>query len=341
MLTIGFATEFYTLWDVDTQPTYFTDSYGTTHNTGSKSICTYIQNISRDLDKAQAQYPDAPLDENLRGQSRSFTFTKEVDLTPNILKFGKHIGKSIEDVVKIDFSYILWLIKDCSNRETRNLCKQLPEVVAYFNNIEAERKVIQDSLPLVQSGEIELLFNSNPNKTGGDLGFIQNNAQVVGELPNTLVWEPVNEFQSKTMTDWFTIEKAQSKIVASHVYKICRYKGESNFHLNGENFNTIEEARKSAEIQELVNDHSLQKHMVDTKFSPLVNMHYAVASIGEGNTILVFFNDVKEVGGFYPYNMGIINGKAMKLKGKILKVNIELIHTEMYSESVCQYVILK
>ncbi len=336
MLTIGFATEFYTLWDVENQPTYFTDSYGSTHKTGVKTICSYIKNVSTDLDKVKMLHPDLIIDENLRGKSSSFSFTKEEDLTPHILKFGKYSGKTIQDVSEIDFSYILWLIKECSNAETRKLCKELSLTVAHFEKIASEQKALQDSVPLIQSGEVEVLFNSNPNKLGMDLGFIQNNAQVIGELPTTLVWESVNE-QVSTNKDWFLIEKAMGK---SGLYRIARYRDNATFHINDENFDTIEEARKHAEVQELVNAHDLEKHMIDTKFAPLKKMHYAVASVGEGNTVLVFFNNVKEVNGMYPYNMGVINGKAMKLKGKTIKLNLTVLHTEMYSASACQYAII-
>lgn len=339
MNTIGFATEFYTLWDVTSEVTYFTDAYGNHHKSGVKTNYCYIKNVSTDLDKVKSLFPNTPINEELRGKSTSFFVTKEEDLTPHILKFGKYCGKTIQDVEKIEFTYILWLIKEARNPKTRDLCRELPSVVAYVEKIEAERKAIQDALPLIQDGEVELLFNSNPNKMGAELGFIQNNAQVIGEIPTTLVWESVNE-QVSTNKDWFTLEQAKCK-VDGRLYRITRYRDNKTFHIDGENFETIEEARKSAEIQELVNDHKLSQYMVDTKFAPLSKMYYAVASIGEGNTILVFFNDVKEVGGMYPYNMGIINGKAMKLKGKSIKVNIELIHTEMYSESVCQYVIIK
>ena len=119
MNTIGFATEFYTLWDVTSEATYFTDAYGNVHTTGSKTNYCYIKNVSTDLDKVKTLFPTAPIDENLRGKSNSFVVTKEEDTTPHILKFGRYIGRTIEDVANIDFNYIFYVIKEATNPKTR------------------------------------------------------------------------------------------------------------------------------------------------------------------------------------------------------------------------------
>ena len=100
MLKIGFATEFYTLWDVTTEPKYFTDSYGNHWLQGENTYFGYIQNISKDLSTVKTKYPDLEIDEDLRGKNRSWSRSTEEDLTPQILKFGKYYGKSIQEVPK-------------------------------------------------------------------------------------------------------------------------------------------------------------------------------------------------------------------------------------------------
>ncbi len=319
MKTIGFATEFYTLWDVDSQPTYFQDSYGTIHVTGVVTHYNYIKNISTDLDKVKQLYPNMPIDDSLKGKSRSFSTTKEEDTTPDILKFGKYKGQSIQDVSESDFGYILWLLENGYKR-TIDALKLLPKVIAHLAKIEREEKEMMDSYPVIQSGEVEIEFSSNPNRLGEELSAIYKRAKVLGDIPSTLTWNEVNAYENEKSKDWFTLEQSGS-------YKITRYKDSDFVSLDGHNYPTILEAKKAAEEQELSNKGLLSMFMKDTEFTPLLNMYYAIASVGEGNEITVFFNDVKSVSGMYPYNMGIINGKAMKVKGKKIKVNLNVIST--------------
>jgi len=75
---IGFATQFYTLWNVTKEDIYSTviSANGENHfKSGERFICTYIKNVSTDLNKVKELYPNAPIDENLRGQSRDFEYS--------------------------------------------------------------------------------------------------------------------------------------------------------------------------------------------------------------------------------------------------------------------------
>ena len=335
MKTIGFATEFYTLWEVDTQPVYFTDSYGVHHLTGTKTNYGYIQNVSTDLDKVKALFPGVVIDESLRGKSRSFSVSKEEDTTPHILKFGRHCGRTIQDVCDIDFNYILWLIENANNVATRNLCKELPTVKAHFEKIEMDREARMNALPVIESGLVEVEFQTNPNHTGAELNFIYKNSSKLLPVPSTLVWEVVNEFSSKNNNDWFMLERAKC---ATHIgYSIMRYRDSNQVSVMGHNFDTIEEAKQHVEIQELMNACKLSQYEVPTEYTPFMSKHYAIASIGEGNTIYVFFDQIKEVNGMYPYNMAVINGKAMRLKGKKLTLNLNVFHTEKGDTRANQY----
>jgi len=78
MKTIGFATKFYTLWDVTTEDlftTAVTANWVSHYKSGTRYICTYIKNVSTSLDKVHKLYPDTPINENLRGHSTSFEWT--------------------------------------------------------------------------------------------------------------------------------------------------------------------------------------------------------------------------------------------------------------------------
>ena len=63
MERIGFATEYYTLWDVTNENQYFTDTYGNHHLQSIRTNFCYIKNISKDLSIVEAKYPGVSIDE--------------------------------------------------------------------------------------------------------------------------------------------------------------------------------------------------------------------------------------------------------------------------------------
>ena len=114
-MTIGFASEFYTLWDVQMEPTYDTFN-GQSYQSGEKFTCIYFQNLSKTLEGAKIRatelgFPDLVVDEELRGQSRSFTRFSEFakpEYDAHQFKFGRHEGGDIrtcEDLKYIKYYY--------------------------------------------------------------------------------------------------------------------------------------------------------------------------------------------------------------------------------------------
>lgn len=340
MLTIGFATEFYTLWDVTKETKYFTDVNGNHWPSTEVTHFNYIQNVSTDLERVKAKYPELTINEELRGKTTSWE-RKAEDLTPQILKFGKYRGHSIQDIAEKDFDYILWLLENCYSAATKNACLELPLVIEHFAEMERKSEAAKALHPVIESGEVEITFTSNPNYSCEDIDLISQNARKIGALPCTLKWEPVSESPAKN-SDWVTIEKAESEHSPyERGFSIGKWKGSATFHILDQSFNTIEEARKCAEIQILVNQHkSLSDYYIVNEYTPLLNQRYAEATIGEGNQILVIFNEVSQVGGMYPYNMGVINGKAMRIKGKKMKLNLIVLETTRYETYVRQIAII-
>lgn len=114
MLTIGFTNTFYTLWDVSEPFTTQVNSY----TTRTKTTCTYIKNLSTDLEKAKAMLAgqEYQIDLELRG---SFSFTRiigDVKL-PGVFHFGKYAGQEISKCT--DLKYLQWY---CNNKtEQRDL----------------------------------------------------------------------------------------------------------------------------------------------------------------------------------------------------------------------------
>ena len=97
---IGKAEKFYTLWEVweETHTTIRGESYKAIHH-------QYIKNISFDLNKVKDKYPNAIIDESLRGHSSwtSYDYPK-----PPIDEFqgGKYRGDKIAECT--DYQYLHW-----------------------------------------------------------------------------------------------------------------------------------------------------------------------------------------------------------------------------------------
>lgn len=102
METIGFASKFYTLWDVTRE--HFTNEYG---RRGERVTATYIKNVSMDEQTARAKYPNAPVDMTLRGHS-SWTRTQWEPLPSDVFPCGQYMGKPIAECR--DFGYLYWAV---------------------------------------------------------------------------------------------------------------------------------------------------------------------------------------------------------------------------------------
>lgn len=101
---IGFATQFYTLWDIQKEELFSTTitPRGEVHSpAGFRYICTYIKNISTDIDKVKKIYPDLDINEDLRGMSRSFDYIKgdgpKVTYAPELFSRGYSKGQVISE----------------------------------------------------------------------------------------------------------------------------------------------------------------------------------------------------------------------------------------------------
>lgn len=154
---IGFATQFYTLWDYEAVPQYKTDSYGNHHQTGVSHNYYYIKNVSTDLDKVKALFPDVEIDTELRGTS-SFTRNEKLDLPDNYFWGGKYAGKLIDEIMEIDFKYCLWSAENYNMPYITNH----PKYIAHFDFIEKAKQDEINSKELLKVGDVvELEFTKN------------------------------------------------------------------------------------------------------------------------------------------------------------------------------------
>jgi hypothetical protein len=154
---IGFATQFYTLWDYEAVPQYKTDSYGNHHQTGVDHKYYYIKNVSTDLDKVKLLFPNVEIDTDLRGTS-SFTRNEKLDLPENYFWGGKYAGKLIDEIMEIDFKYCLWSAENYNMPYITNH----PKYIAHFEAIEKAKQDEINSKQLLKVGDIvELEFTRN------------------------------------------------------------------------------------------------------------------------------------------------------------------------------------
>lgn len=158
---IGFATKFYTLWNYDEEPQYTLDSYGKYHLIGTLQKYFFIKNISFDLNKTKESYPGVPIDEDLRGQDRSFEKVKREPMPFGYFWVGKHYGKLISEVVKSDLSYCIWASENLDS-QTCQAIRETPEFISY---LEEEKKKAEERLTnanlLESNQEVELEFTTN------------------------------------------------------------------------------------------------------------------------------------------------------------------------------------
>lgn len=160
---IGFATEFYTLWDVEITPRYTTDAYGKHWHVGNDNAYHYIKNISNDLDKVKALFPQTPIDEGLRGKTRSFSaYSQLPNPCPHILGFGKYRGQDVNELVKTDLPYCLWLLENANDSALRQVVASLPQVLEMKAKQESEVDSFLATIPTIkESGLVELTVTSN------------------------------------------------------------------------------------------------------------------------------------------------------------------------------------
>ena len=154
---IGFATQFYTLWNYEAVPQYRTDSYGNHYQTGVDHKYHYCKNISTDLDKVKSLFPSVEIDTELRGTS-SFTRNEKIDLPNNYFWAGKYAGKLIDEVIELDFKYCLWSAENYNMPYIINH----PKYLAHFEAIEKQKQLEIAEAQTVKVGDVvELEFVRN------------------------------------------------------------------------------------------------------------------------------------------------------------------------------------
>lgn len=158
---IGFATQFYTLWNYSQEKTFTTDSYGNHHCTGVKHIYEYVKNISKSIEKVNSLYPNVIIDDSLRGKTHSFDRFEKRALPENIFWGGKYAGKLVDEILVSDFQYCLWSAENYGGK-TSQYIKNHPTYLAYVEAQDKDRLQKINDAQLVKVGDVvELEFTRN------------------------------------------------------------------------------------------------------------------------------------------------------------------------------------
>lgn len=186
--TIGFATQYYTLWDHVVTPHYTTDAYGNHHHDRNIHSYYYIKNISTDLEKVKAQYPDVVIDESLRGKTRDWQYTEHIEKPAGFFWFGKYYGMKIDDILLSDFSYCLWAMD--YNRGAGDYIRDNAIYQLWRSMRDLEEQKIIDAADTVKAGDVvELFFTSNGYNADDDYSV----CWVAAELNGTKIHVKVSE----------------------------------------------------------------------------------------------------------------------------------------------------
>ena len=177
MKYIGKANKYYTLWEVynATRSDYLGHPYEVT-------VHEYIKNMSYSLDTAKSQYPDAPVDESLRGTS---SWETPVDAPssnpvtdPTVFPKGKYAGTKIAECT--DLEYLHWAQDNILTGESAEIAERVltdngwkrlnecaivsPDVA---KNIDTTNDMLSGVISRIDRGErVEFTTNYNPDSEG-------------------------------------------------------------------------------------------------------------------------------------------------------------------------------
>lgn len=174
MLVIGFAEEYYTLWDMVSHLNHYQAPSGQVYPSYETRHYTYLKNISKDLDKAKKKYPDLEIDKYLRGRRNSFSLeVRENDLSPEMLKSGKYAGWDVRELIQVDLGYCIWLVGSSWNKKTVDIVKETQGYKDYMFQLEVEKEQKIKNQVVYDSGEY--IFNIERNvDANGRIGLYGN-----------------------------------------------------------------------------------------------------------------------------------------------------------------------
>lgn len=187
---IGFASQFYTLWDYEIETTYVTNSYGNHFPSGQVTKFYYRKNISTDINKVKEIYPNLSIDPELRGKTASWEKSENIELPEGFFWFGKNFGKSIDDVLKSDMGYCEWVVSERAFSKEATYIKSNQVYIDHVTEVQAKEKALIHQSGFLSVGqEVELTFTSNGFNYDEEHGYCYAKC----EYGDTEVWVKISE----------------------------------------------------------------------------------------------------------------------------------------------------
>lgn len=146
MYVIGKSNKTYTLWDMET--------VNRLSNNGKPIIeyrYSYIQSLSSNLSEVSAKYPDAAIDETIRGH-RGFSKYGFPEHAADEFPKGKYAGQKIYNCV--DMSYLTWAITSILSEEGIKLAEEVLHDNGY-RKIDDEHWASPEQLQKIEANDDE------------------------------------------------------------------------------------------------------------------------------------------------------------------------------------------
>lgn len=186
MLKIGFATEFFTLWDVSSEVMYTTNMRGEHHASYEKVSYYYMQNLSKDEASAIKKAKERgctilEVDNELFGRNNSFS--KEIKLSSELrsdinpfFTYGKYTSQAILECT--DIKYLAWYFGETSNRYAKQILLdnnyyevngQVLDIEAYNRHLSyiesrKETDLLVSKIEAAGEMEIDFIMLQNPRR---------------------------------------------------------------------------------------------------------------------------------------------------------------------------------
>lgn len=167
MKRIGFASKYYTLWDVSEETIYRTVN-DVTFASGTKTTFTYYQNLSQDLEKAVSKAKSMgvtilDVDEDLRGKTRSFSSIKKRNdvYSDEQFKYGKYEALQIRECN--DVEYLVWYYNNSDSKVAAEQVVSLDDSYSFNGKELLTRRgqLYYEAENAVKTGEVVLTAVSN------------------------------------------------------------------------------------------------------------------------------------------------------------------------------------
>lgn len=211
---IGFTTEYFTLWNV-TEEKHSVELGGNIYNEYSTMHYLYVKNISKDVSKVKALYPNITIDYELKG-SQSFTH-EQLHVLPDeyykYFSFGKYYGKKIEDCT--DIKYLIWFYDNCNEKSQEYVLAVLRKYGYALNKygcIELISEIESDKLVEVATERFKSLFNTEHEFDC----FVEQNPREDGDIFLNGAWFKFSEVAERSYNDhyyYLPVVQGKAKII--------------------------------------------------------------------------------------------------------------------------------